>query len=128
MKQTKQELRLAYEVACTNYLAAFMEQYDISCDPYPWVADELGTVAEVGDDYFNMEEIRLCVDNEIPWDEVSEWLDYNEDAAYLGLDLINLKSWHMGYRGVSKERRDSIKSLRRELEALVEQTKQEAKK
>lgn len=126
MKQTKQELRLAYEVACTNYLAAFMEQYDLSCDPHPWVADEVGTVALVGDDYFNMEEIRFCVDKEIPWDEVSEWQDYNEEASCIGLDLINLKSWNIGYRGVPKERRDRIKSMRRELEELVEQTKQEA--
>lgn len=115
----RQELKLAYEAACTNYLAAFMEQYDLTCDPEPWVANETGTIAMIGDSYYNMEEIRLCVDKEIPYDEVLAWESYNEEASLLGLNLINLRSWVMGAPRTPKEKRDELKAMLRELKGLI---------
>lgn len=126
MKQTKQELRLAYEVACTNYLAAFMEQYELSCDPHPWVADEVGTVAEVGDYFFGFDVIKRCVDEDVKWQDLFEWYDYNTECSILGLSTVNLKSWLMGAPRISQDRIDEIKQARKRFEDLVEQTKQEA--
>ena len=124
----KLELRLAYEAACTNYLAAFMEKYDLTCDPEPWVANEIGTVAEVGDYFFDFQDIKRCVDEDVTFDTLIEWYDYNIEVGILSLPTINLKSWLMGAPRISEFRIAEIKTKRCELENLIEETKREARK
>ena len=124
----KQELKLAYEAACTNYLAAFMEKYDLSCDPEPWVGNEVGTVAEVGDYFFDFQDIKRCVDEDVTFDTLIEWYDYNIEVSILRLPTINLKSWLMGAPRISEFRIAEIKTKRCELENLIEETKREARK
>ena len=124
----RQELKLAYEAACTNYLAAFMEKYDLSCDPEPWVGNEVGTVAEVGDYFFDFQDIKRCVDEDVIFDTLIEWYDYNIEVSILHLPTINLKSWLMGAPRISEFRIAEIKTKRCELENLIEETKREARK
>ena len=119
------ELRLAYEAAVTNYLSAFMKQYDLSCDPEPWVGNEIGTIAEVGDYFFGFDDIKRCVDEDVKWQDLIEWYDYNIEVSILGLTTINLKSWLMGAPRVNQMRIKEIKAKRKELEELIEETKKE---
>ena len=119
------ELRLAYEAAVTNYLSAFMKQYDLSCDPEPWVGNEVGTIAEVGDYFFGFDDIKRCVDEDVKWEDLIEWYDYNTEVSILGLTTINLKSWLMGAPRVNQMRIEEIKAKRKELEELIEETKKE---
>ena len=113
------ELRLAYEAACTNYLAAFMEKYDLSCDKEPWVGNEVGTIAEIGDYFFDFQDIKRCVDEDVKWEDLIEWYDYTMEAVPLGFNNINLKSWLMGAPRASKEEIERIKSLRNEIDDIV---------
>ena len=124
----KLELKLAYEAACTNYLAAFMEKYDLSCDPEPWVGNEVGTIAEVGDYFFDFQDIKRCIDEDVEWQDLIEWYDYNIEVGILGLTTINLKSWLKGAPRVNQMRIEEIKAKRKELEELIEKTKKEARK
>jgi hypothetical protein len=124
----KLELILAYEVACTRYLAAFMEKYDLSCDPEPWVGNEVGTIAEVGDYFFDFQDIKRCVDEDVEWQDLIEWYDYNIEVGTLGLTTINLKSWLKGAPRIDQMRIEEIKAKRKELEELIEETKKEARK
>ena len=119
------ELRLAYEAAVTNYLSAFMKQYDLSCDPEPWVGNEVGTIAEVGDYFFGFDDIKRCVDENVKWEDLIEWYDYTTEVSILGLTTINLKSWLMGAPRVNQMRIEEIKAKRKELEELIEETKKE---
>ena len=119
------ELRLAYEAAVTNYLSAFMKQYDLSCDPEPWVGNEIGTIAEVGDYFFGFYDIKRCVDENVKWEDLIEWYDYTTEVSILGLTTINLKSWLMGAPRVNQMRIEEIKAKRKELEELIEETKKE---
>lgn len=119
------ELRLAYEAACTNYLSAFMKQYDLNCDPEPWVANEIGTIAEVGDYFFGFDDIKRCVDEDVEWQDLIEWYDYNTEVSILGLTTINLKSWLMGAPRVNQMRIKEIKAKRKELDELIEETEKE---
>lgn len=121
----KLELKLAYEAACTNYLAAFMEKYDLSCDPEPWVGNEVGTIAEVGDYFFDFQDIKRCIDEDVEWQDLIEWYDYNIEVGILGLTTINLKSWLKGAPRVNQMRIEEIKAKRKELEELIEETKKE---
>lgn len=115
----KLELKLAYEAACTSYLAAFMKQYDLTCDPEPWVANEIGTIAEIGDYFFGFDDIKRCVDEDVKWQDLIEWYDYNIEVGILGLTTINLKSWLMGAPRASKDEIERIKSLRNEIDDIV---------
>lgn len=115
------ELRLAYEAAVENYLSAFMKQYDLTCDPEPWVGNEIGTIAEVGDYFFGFDDIRRCVDENVKWQDLIEWYDYNCEGGMLGLNQINLKSWLMGAPRASKEDIAEIKARRQEFEELIKQ-------
>ena len=115
----KLELILAYEVACTRYLAAFMEKYDLSCDPEPWVGNEVGTIAEVGDYFFDFQDIKRCVDEDVKWKDLIEWYDYTMEAVPLGFNNINLKSWLMGAPRATKEEIERIKSLHNEIDDIV---------
>jgi hypothetical protein len=124
----KLELKLAYEVACTRYLAAFMEKYDLSCDPEPWVGNEVGTIAEVGDYFFDFQDIKRCIDEDVEWQDLIEWYDYNIEVGTLGLTTINLKSWLKGAPRVDQMRIEEIKAKRKELEELIEETKKDARK
>ena len=121
----KLELILAYEVACTRYLAAFMEKYDLSCDPEPWVGNEVGTIAEVGDYFFDFQDIKRCIDEDVEWQDLIEWYDYNIEVGILGLTTINLKSWLKGAPRVNQMRIEEIKAKRKELQELIEETKKE---
>lgn len=116
------ELRLAYEAAVENYLAAFMKQYDLTCDPEPWVGNEIGTIAEVGDYFFGFDDIKRCVDEDVNWQDLIECYDYNLEGGMLGLNAINLKSWLMGAPRASKEHIAKIKAMRKELEELINET------
>ena len=115
------ELRLAYEAAVTNYLSAFMKQYDLSCDPEPWAANEIGTIAEVGDYFFSFYDIKRCVDENVKWEDLIEWYDYTTEVSILGLTTINLKSWLMGAPRVNQMRIEEIKAKRKELDELIEE-------
>lgn len=115
------ELRLAYEAAVENYLAAFLAKYDLDCDPEPWVSNEVGTIAMIGDYYFGFDDIRRCVDENVKWKDLIEWYDYNLEGGMLGLNQINLKSWLMGAPRASKKDIANIKAKRKELEELIQQ-------
>ena len=115
----KLELRLAYEAAVENYLSAFMKQYDLSCDQEPWVGNEIGTIAEVGDYFFGFDDIKRCVDEDVKWEDLIEWYDYTMEAVPLGFNNINLKSWLMGAPRASKEEIERIKSIRNEIDDIV---------
>ena len=115
------ELRLAYEAAVENYLSAFMKQYDLTCDPEPWVGNEIGTIAEIGDYFFDFQDIKRCVDEDVKWEDLIEWYDYTTEVSILGLTTINLKSWLMGAPRVNQMRIEEIKAKRKELDELIEE-------
>ncbi|MCR4847377.1 MAG: hypothetical protein K5920_00800 [Bacteroidales bacterium] len=115
----KENLRRAYDKACNDYLQAFCKLYELDFGADAWVGGDVGTVAMVGDYFFNFDDIRLCVDNGVKWKDLIEWYDYCAEALPLGLNGINLKSWLAGAPRSSKETIEKIKEIRRELDELI---------
>lgn len=127
----KQELKQNYDNACNAYLEAFCKQYHIPYDNRGnkmWVSCEPGGIYDMEDMCFGMEEIKLCVDKQVTWDDVTEWQDYNSDASYLGLNYINLRSWLMGCPRTSKEKRAELYAMRRNFEELINEENERNKK
>ena len=118
-------LKQEYEHICNRYLVEFANKYDLSLEPDAWVGGDVGTVAYVSDYYFGFDDIRRCVDEDVKWEDLIEWYDYNIEVGILGLTTINLKSWLMGAPRVNQMRIKEIKAKRKELNELIEETKKE---
>ena len=115
-----------YEDACNALIDFFAETYDVSVSKEDWVAGVIGSTICINEEYFvNMEDVVLMLRKEIAWDTFLEWWDYNMDASFLGLNLINLRSWVMGAPRLSKEQINGLKGRRKELEDLVEKYKEQ---
>lgn len=121
-------LKQEYECICNRYLVEFANKYELSLEPDAWVGGEPGTVAYVSDYFFGFDDIKRCVDENVKWQDLIEWYDYNIEVGILGLPTINLKSWLMGAPRISEFRIADIKTKRCELENLIEETKREARK
>lgn len=112
-------LKQEYEKICNHYLVAFANKYELSLEPDAWVGGYVGTVAYVSDYYFSFDDIRLCVDENVKWQDLIELYDYNLEGCMLGLNQINLKSWLMGAPRASNEKIAEIKAMHKELEELI---------
>lgn len=111
----EESLRETYKHVCNGYLHSFCFSYKLDYSDSSWVADEQGTVACIGDYYVGFDDIRYCVDNDVPFETWIQHYDYLLDAEYLGLPLINLPSWCKGAPRASKEQIAHLKELREDL-------------
>lgn len=91
---------------------------------YDWVADEPGTILCVNDDmFFGFDEIRLCIDENIPYDQLLAWYDYRLRLGLIdpSIPTPNLKSWVMGCPRLSEPQIQELeKAHKRTLETQNE--------
>lgn len=110
----KQTLKEEFEHIANKYANKLVEMYfteddNIRADFY-WVGDEAGGILSVCDYYFfNFDDIRYIVDNNVPFDTWLEWYDYTLIVADFALASPNLKSWHHGCPRLSKEQLHNLK-------------------
>ena len=116
------DLRHDYEIACDAYVDALCDKWRIS-DGW-WVNDEIGgSYIFLDTESLRMDEIILCVENDISIDEYFEWSEYNTFAHDFNQNIISIKAWHMGYHGIPKEERDALYKLRQDFEETCKQYK-----
>ena len=125
----KELLKRNYENACNAYLLDFCERFDLMLDGRPWLSDEAGTLACIGDHYYDFDGvIRYVVDNDLKdYDEILEWEDYTSNAALNGFDVPDLKAWHNGCPRVSDDIFRKLEKMRKDIEDLCEQEKERLK-
>ena len=77
------ELKKQYKDVCEGYLKAFCEAYGARYEKDSWVAGDVGTIACVGENYFDFNEVvKYSVDNNLhDWDELMRWYDYTLFAS-----------------------------------------------
>lgn len=84
-----------FKTAC-NRLAIFvnMQLFD-GCRKWYWISDEVGGACDFEEaDVLHPDDMVRIIDNNMSYDEYTEWRDANLDHA----QYINLKSWLMGAR------------------------------
>ena len=113
-----QLLNQRYTEACEEYLKAFCESYELSYEEDSWVGDEVGTIAMVGDHYFDFNDvIKYAVDNQLrDYDELLEWEDYVLFAQEYNQTIPNFPSWHKGCPRLSKESQKHLRTLKERFE------------
>ena len=71
------KLREEYADIVNKYIRAFEDKHDTLLEF--WVADQIGTIAVIGDNFFNFQDIRYDIDNRVNkrliWEWYSGWVD-----------------------------------------------------
>lgn len=82
-----------------------------------WVGnDRTGVWCYADDFYLSFADLVYCVENGVSYEECRAWLDYCVEADSLGLDTINLRSWHLGAPRVPRESIDKLHKLRNDFQ------------
>lgn len=76
--QERAKIKMNYEFACNEYLRLFCEkhEYDYEDAHKSWAVGDVGGIAEVGDLFLNMTDIRTDIDMDAPEREIVRWYDY----------------------------------------------------
>lgn len=124
-KAHKETLNKMYNDVCEEYLKAFCENYDRRYELDSWVAGECGTIACVGDYFFDFNDvIKYAVDNSLTdWNEVLEWYDYTLFANEYNQTIPNFPSWHKGCPRLTNEEQKRLVKLKKEFEETIEKYK-----
>lgn len=78
----KTEIKKNFDAACEAYVNAFCLRHGM--DFGGWVRGRVGEVAEIGDYFIGMDEIRYDVDTEPPIGKIHEWVDYMNKLSFFG--------------------------------------------
>lgn len=66
-------MKKRFENAVAEYIKAFTKKHDIEFDG--WVADQIGTVGMFADYYFDLEDIRRDLDQNMTQGDIFKWYD-----------------------------------------------------
>jgi len=93
-------IKKSYETIRDNYVLNFLNKNDWELNMSD-IKDEcyyIGGVVSYGDYYFDFDDIRYDVDNDIPKGEYFKYYDYVLEHSMNGYPNINYKTYLMGYR------------------------------
>ena len=94
---SNQARKTLWKDVCNEYLEAFCWKHGYTYDKYVWVGDDPGTVANIGDLFVGMDDIRYDIDNNIPESCFEKWYWKNLEVYELtGCHYMNFSSFCMG--------------------------------
>lgn len=70
---SNQARKALWKDVCNEYLDAFCTKHGYTYDKYVWVGNDPGTVANIGDLFVGMDDIRYDIDNNIPDSYFEKW-------------------------------------------------------
>lgn len=113
----KRSLKKEFREVCNSYVKLFCEAYELPYEEDVWVANEPGSIACLGDFFFDfLDVIKYCVDNNInDRGELFRWYDYSIQCHSLGISSINFQSWHKGCPRIDVERLDKLVKMKNDL-------------
>ena len=77
------KLKTKYEKIVNEYLRIFIKKQDLDIDNCYWVADRVGEVLSVNEQYyFNFNDIRFDVDNNVKERLIFRWQDESLDNYF----------------------------------------------
>lgn len=77
------ELKTKYEKIVEQYLIAFVEKQELDIENCEWVANRVGEILSVNEQYyFNFDDIRFDVDNNVKAELIFRWHDESLDNYY----------------------------------------------
>jgi len=90
-------LRDKWKKVCNEYLEKFMRKHEYCEDINNiWVADDIGEIANIGDMFIAMNDIRYDLDNDVPEDYFEKWYWKRLDRYEMGIPYMNYASFCKG--------------------------------
>jgi len=80
-----------YKAIVDKYIKAFCEKQDVEFDY--WIGEDIGGTACFGDFYFNFDDIRYDIDNNIPKETIFTWYYYSIDNYSESTPTINYRTY-----------------------------------
>lgn len=111
---------------CNSYLKQFCDKYELQYEADAWVADQAGTIAAVGDWFFDFHDvIKFAVDNNLEkLDTILEWYDYCERLTNLNMIAPNFRSWYRGCPRYDDEYLTHLEEMKNELMNAARESEQ----
>lgn len=122
-------LRESYSDICEQYLKAFCDNYNLRYEKDAWVANETGTIACVGNEFFDFHDVvKYSVDNQLcDYDDLMQWYDYTLFAHEYNQTIPNFQSWSRGCPRLSKEEQERLINLKKDFDDAVKEYKERNK-
>lgn len=104
-------LKTEYADIVGDYCQLFCQKHGFDYCPDEWVGGDVGGVLQVNDDYFfNFDDMRYDIDNDVEKGVFMEWYEYSVEVEFVeGTRNVNYRSWCMGYRPYTA---DQLKAMR----------------
>ena len=114
-------LKERYEQVANDYVKELCRRFDPDYDGYmpDWICDKVGgTLDDLWGYYINFDDVRLIIDENIPFDDFIKWYDYCLECHAISPDITtpNLRSWIKGCPRMRQEELDHLKELHRKVE------------
>ena len=87
----RENIEERYNNIVSEYIKLFEEKHDLELDF--WISDQIGTVAQFGDYYFDFQDILFDINNDLEEDLIIEWYDYVLENVGKHEYNINLMSY-----------------------------------
>lgn len=86
-------MKKEYEKAVKSYINYFCLKHELEFEF--WVGDEVGRICCMGDYYFDFDNIRYDIDNDIERDFIFQWYDYALEHYHekTGMPDLNYKNF-----------------------------------
>ena len=125
-KAVLRALREDYEKACNGYLVTLLNMWELDAYYGFWVADEVGGTYSYGDTglYLNMDDMIYVVENQFSEQSYREWHEYCLWACEFNQTVPTLRAWHNGFVRVDEATQKKLSDMKRELNKLIEETKE----
>jgi hypothetical protein len=93
-----------------------LEEEGIPLDYY-WVGDDVGGILEFADYFFNLGDIKLCLEKDVPKDKFFAWYDWCLENPN---EYINLQSFILGAAEVRQKQQEKLKRLKESIKFAKE--------
>lgn len=128
MNKIEKKLKQRYEELAEEYRKALIKQFypneKVPYDDSYWVADEIGSVLELRQDFYDYDTIRYIVDNNIQYETWEDWYQYCITVGDFGIKTPTLKAWCDGCPRLPQENIERLAKMKQDLQDQIEDDKQ----
>ena len=109
----------AWKEICNKYLKKFCDKHEYTYESDCWIHNDPGTIANIGDLFVSMENIRYDIDNDIPEEKFEKWYWKSLEVYELvGEKYMNYENFCKGCPDYWTE--DKLESIRKAKQRVIE--------
>ena len=112
-------LEKEWKILCNKYLKKFCDKHGYAYEQDCWVSNNPGTIANIGDMFVSMDNIRYDIDNDIPEEKFEKWYWKSLEVYELvGEKFMNYESFCKGCPDYWSE--DKLESIRKAKQRVID--------